>query len=76
MNARKTLLSHIVLLSLSLPALAEPGLITRADSNEPSAKKNLFEMSIEELMEVPVVVSASRQEQKIGELSAPERDYR
>jgi outer membrane receptor protein involved in Fe transport len=32
---------------------------------------DLSEMSIEELMNVPVVVSASRQAQKIGELSAP-----
>lgn len=38
------------------------------DANKP---EDLFEMSIEELMEVPVVVSASRQEQKIEELSVP-----
>ena len=32
---------------------------------------DLFEMSIEELMEVPVVVSSSRQSQKISETSVP-----
>jgi iron complex outermembrane receptor protein len=38
------------------------------DANEP---EDLFDMSIEELMEVPIVVSAARQEQKIGQLSVP-----
>ena len=33
--------------------------------------EDFFEMSLEELMEVPIVVSASRQAQKMGELSAP-----
>jgi iron complex outermembrane receptor protein len=32
---------------------------------------DFFDMSIEELMEVPVVVSASRQEQKVTETSVP-----
>ncbi len=38
------------------------------DANQP---EDLLEMSIEELMEVPVIVSAARQSQKIGELSVP-----
>lgn len=40
----------------------------KPDANEP---EDLFEMSIEQLMNVPVVVSASRQPQKVGELSVP-----
>jgi iron complex outermembrane receptor protein len=32
---------------------------------------NLLEMSLEQLMDVPVVVSASRQEQKLSEVSVP-----
>lgn len=43
----------------------------RAQPTEPNQSKNLFEMSLEELMNVPVVVSASRQPQKIGQLSVP-----
>ena len=35
----------------------------QSEANEPA---DFFEMSLEELMEVPVVVSASRQEQKIA----------
>lgn len=38
------------------------------DSQESSA---LFDLSIEELMEIPIVVSASRQGQKLNESSAP-----
>ncbi len=34
-------------------------------------QQNLFEMSLQQLMEVPVVVSASRQAQKMAELSVP-----
>ena len=43
----------------------------QAQPTEPNQPKDFFEMSIEELMEVPVVVSVSRQPQKLGELSAP-----
>ena len=39
--------------------------------HEPNRPKDFFEMSIEELMEVPVVVSAARQPQKMDELSVP-----
>lgn len=33
--------------------------------------EDLFDMSIQDLMEIPLVVSASRQEQKISEISVP-----
>lgn len=42
-----------------------------AEQKEPNDQADFFEMSIEELMEVPIVVSASRQEQKITESSVP-----
>ena len=42
-----------------------------AQQHEPNKPKDFFEMSIEELMDVPVVVSAARQPQKIGQLSVP-----
>ena len=41
-----------------------------AEKTTPSDSSKLFEMSLEDLMEVPVV-SASRQEQKLSELSVP-----
>jgi outer membrane receptor protein involved in Fe transport len=40
-------------------------------SQEPNKPGDFFEMSLEELMEVPVVVSAARKEQKITEASVP-----
>ncbi len=40
----------------------------RQDSQEPS---DLFDLSIEELMEIPIVVSSSRQGQKLNESSVP-----
>jgi outer membrane cobalamin receptor len=42
-----------------------------AQQQDPNKHKDLFEMSIEELMDVPVVFSAARQPQKIGQLSVP-----
>lgn len=42
-----------------------------AQQREPNKPADFFEMSLEELMEVPVVVSAARQPQKMGELSVP-----
>lgn len=56
-----------------LAFLTLPGISTKAlaGQNDPNKKKDFFEMSLKELMEVPVVVSASRQEQKLGELSVP-----
>ena len=42
-----------------------------AERAEPNEADDFFAMSLEELMEVPVVISASRQEQKISEASVP-----
>ena len=42
-----------------------------ADQPDPNTPADLFEMSIEDLMQVPVVISASRQAQKMTELSVP-----
>lgn len=53
---------------LSVFSIATEVFAEQQDANEP---KSLFEMSLEELMEVPVVVSASRQAQKMSELSVP-----
>jgi outer membrane receptor for ferrienterochelin and colicin len=71
MNARKILLSQIVILLLGLFGGAGASEPASTEPNEPGAKGSLLDLSIEELMDVPVVVSASRQEQKIGELSVP-----
>jgi outer membrane cobalamin receptor len=52
------------LLATTSQALAQP--------QEPNESQDFFfDMSLEELMDVPVVVSASRQAQKLGELSVP-----
>ena len=58
---------------LLIPALAVAGLTEPlfAQGQEPNSQPDFFEMSIEELMEVPVIVSASRRPQRIGELSVP-----
>lgn len=40
-----------------------------AQLQEPNEQQDIFEMSLEELMEVPIVVSASRQAQKLNESS-------
>ena len=42
-----------------------------AEQKDSNKQKDFFEMSIEELMDVTIVVSASRQEQKLSELSVP-----
>jgi iron complex outermembrane receptor protein len=39
-------------------------------STEPNSSDNLFKLSLEELMEVPIVESSSRQRQRINEASA------
>lgn len=44
-----------------------------AEQYDPNKEEDLFKMSLEELMEVSVVVSASRQAQKHNELSVPVR---
>jgi len=41
-----------------------------AGGKDPNNKEDLFKMSLEELMEVPVITSASRQPQKMGQSSA------
>ena len=38
---------------------------------DPNEGRSLYDMSLEELMQVPLVVSASRQEQRLNESSAP-----
>lgn len=42
-----------------------------ARQQDTDEQEDFFEMSLEELMEVPVVVSASRQARKVGELAVP-----
>jgi iron complex outermembrane receptor protein len=67
MNIKKLMriLGSVVLLCLVL-SLGEVCAL-----ENPPDKEDYFDMSIEKLMEIPVVVSASRQEQKISELSVP-----
>ncbi len=48
--------------------IASNAFATQQESDDPA---DLFEMSLEELLEVPTVVSASRQEQKINKASVP-----
>ena len=45
--------------------------VTLAADNQTPDGEDLFDMSIQDLMEIPLVVSASRQEQKISEISVP-----
>jgi outer membrane receptor protein involved in Fe transport len=52
----------------SLPGITTQVFAGQKDANKPA---DLFEMSLEELMNVPIDVSASRQAQKLGELSVP-----
>jgi outer membrane cobalamin receptor len=60
-----SLLMLWMILVLSLPAFAEE------EKKDPNNEGNFFKMSLEQLMETPIVVSASRQEQKLSELSVP-----
>ncbi len=53
---------------LSLLVITSLAMANQQGTNEPD---DLFEMSLEELMEIPIVISASRQEQKITEASVP-----
>lgn len=57
-----------VLMGLIVFCFSPHLLAQQKDANQPG---DFFDMSLEELMEVPIVVSASRQSQKIGELSVP-----
>ncbi|MDD5459395.1 MAG: TonB-dependent receptor [Phycisphaerae bacterium] len=63
----KTIIPSILLTACFL-GISGRSFAEAADTNE---QPDFFEMSLEELMEVPVVVSASRQEQKITEASVP-----
>jgi len=58
----------LVLIYLLMFAFNEELFAQQEDTDE---QGDLFEMSLEELMEVPVVVSAARKEQKITEASVP-----
>ena len=58
----------VVFVSVFLCFMAPHSLAAEQDPNK---NDRLFEMSLEKLMEVPVVVSASRQEQKITKASVP-----
>ena len=57
-----------VLMGLIVFCFSPHLLAQQQDANQPG---DFFDMSIEELMEVPIVVSAARQEQKVGQLSVP-----
>jgi outer membrane receptor protein involved in Fe transport len=57
-----------VLMLLFMLAFNIQSFAQQQDANQPA---DFFQMSIEELMEVPVIVSASRKAQKIDELSVP-----
>src|SRR4030042_5330977 len=71
MIARKSILIYKFTFVLLLWFLLGVETCLLAEQQDPNGKEDLFEMSIEELMERPVVVSASRQAQKVGELSVP-----
>ncbi len=58
--------NHVVWMMLSLLTLA--GGLSAAASPNPD---NLFDMSLEDLMEIPVIVSASRLQQKMTEATVP-----
>lgn len=62
-------LSVLLFVFVAIPGLA---IATTLDRHDQSTD-DLFELSIEELMEVPIVVSGSRKDQKITETSVPIR---
>jgi len=65
-------LNRLTLVCVALALLSPVGAGTQAlAAAEPNKAKDLFEMSIKELMEVSVVTSASRLPQKTGESSVP-----
>lgn len=70
MNVTRILLAQIVVL-LALLDAAGAGESAPADPNRSSAPESLLDLSIEELMDVPIAVSAARREQKTSETSAP-----
>jgi iron complex outermembrane receptor protein len=61
----------VALIFLTLLAIAASAFAAQPEPNEPNESEGFFQMSLEELMEVQIVLSASRQPQKIGELSVP-----
>ena len=63
MEKKTLILTAVILFSICTQTFAE--------QYDPNKEEDLFEMSIEELMAVPIVISASRQEQKITEASVP-----
>ena len=70
-NIAKTKLNMTMIVCLAALFAASLCRPLWAQPQEPNEVVNLFEMSLEELMEVPVVVSASRQARPIDRLSVP-----
>jgi iron complex outermembrane receptor protein len=58
----------LILILLILSTICASASPSDQDPNKP---EDMFDMSLEELMEVPIIVSAARQDQKISELSTP-----
>lgn len=58
MNVTRILLSQIVVLPALLD-LAGAGESAPTDPNQPQARENLLDLSTEEMMEVPAIVSVS-----------------
>ncbi len=69
MFVKEHLLAFILILILFV--LFSTGTVVSAKQQDSNETKDFFEMSLEELMEVPVVISASRRKQKITETSVP-----
>jgi hypothetical protein len=65
MLARKSILAFVAVAMIFL------GGSSFAGQQDSSKQVDFFEMSLEELMDVPVVVSTSRQIQRFGEPSGP-----
>lgn len=71
MFAQEGSITRIVVLVLIFPLVFVFNERLFAHPHDANKQGDFFEMSLEELMEVPVVISASRQARKIGELSVP-----
>ena len=59
----------LILVGLILVGLISAG--AQVNGAQSNVEEDLLEMSIEELMEVPIVISGSRQEQKVTEAAVP-----
>lgn len=68
-HTKTTLAKSLFCVLLGLLVLAGPSV--SANEMDPNNTDDLFEMSLEELTEIPVIISASRQPQNIAELSVP-----